>query len=375
MQRNRVGIDEIFPMECLIQRQQLKFLWKIVHLEDTAIQKIVLFGKISSQYIGRKGGRKQTYVSCLKLALANFGVSMKECIEMAELDWEYYINNQALLETTAKWRARPSALKTINNFWAPTMQARGKRKKILVDDDEDGETEDVLLSSTVASRGMTNSEDDSRTIEKAEGEISDTIIYRRGRRQHSFKRLRTVKPMLHVFTEQCTQDFSPTENNVTGEETCSHQKNVENVEERGDQVRTANERANNFAADVLLARLEERFNMDGVAQMSEVVHVGQSMNVANVGEKVNTENNMRKDRRHEKNNTRHRRKIAAQRNKRSLQLPKSSDAIFVEPLRLIMGRDRDLIQDNIHLHDQHIAWEHRTSLGQATRPVNNKCEH
>jgi hypothetical protein len=147
------------------------------------------------------------------------------------------------------------------------------------------------------------------------------------------------------------------------------------VEEQGDQVRTANERANNFAADVFLARLEERFNMDGVAQMSEVVHVGQSMNVANVGEEVNTENNMRKDRRHEKNNARRRRQIDAKRNKRSLQLPKSSDAIFVEPLRLIVGRDRDLIQDDIHSHDQHIMWEHRTSLGQATRPVNNMCEH
>jgi hypothetical protein len=100
--------------------------------------------------------------------------------------------------------------------------------------------------------------------------------------------------------------------------------------------------------------------MDGVAQMSEVVHVGQSMNVANVGEEVNTENNMRKDRRHEKNNARRRRQIDAKRNKRSLQLPKSSDAIFVEPLRLIVGRDRDLIQDDIHSHDQHIVWEHRT---------------
>jgi hypothetical protein len=91
-------------------------------LEDTAIQKIVHFGKISSQYNGRKGGRKQTYVNCLKLALANFGVSMKECMEMTEIDWEYLINNQALLEATAQWKAKPSALKTINNFWAPGMQ-------------------------------------------------------------------------------------------------------------------------------------------------------------------------------------------------------------------------------------------------------------
>ena len=124
------GFDEIFPMECLIQRQQLKFLWKISHLEDTAIQKIVLFGKISSQYNGRKGGRKQTYVSCLLVALANFGVTiMDECMEMAELDWEFHINNQALLEATAKWRAKPSALKPIDNFWAPGMQTRRHRGK------------------------------------------------------------------------------------------------------------------------------------------------------------------------------------------------------------------------------------------------------
>ena len=93
------GIVEIFPMESLIQRQQLKFLWKMVHLEDTAIQKIVLFGNISSQYNGRKGGRKKTYISCLMLALANFGVTMEECMEMlSQLDWEFHINNQALLD-------------------------------------------------------------------------------------------------------------------------------------------------------------------------------------------------------------------------------------------------------------------------------------
>ena len=69
------GIFEIFSiMECLIQRQQLKFLWKMVYLEDTAIQKIVLFGNISSQYNGRKGGRNRF----LMLASANFGVTHRE---------------------------------------------------------------------------------------------------------------------------------------------------------------------------------------------------------------------------------------------------------------------------------------------------------
>ena len=54
------------------------------------------------------------------------------------------------------------------------------------------------------------------------GENPDIINYRRERR--SFKRIRTFKPTHHVFTEQCRQDFSTTKNNVTGEETCSHQK-------------------------------------------------------------------------------------------------------------------------------------------------------
>ena len=124
-----------------------------------------------------------------------------------------------------------------------------------------------------------------------------------------------------------------------------------------------------------LARLEERFNIDGAAQISGMVTVGQSMNAANVDERVTAENIMRKEKSQEKNNAMHRRQRNAKRNKRSLHLQKSTDVIFLEPLRLIVGRDIDLIQDDNHSHDQHIAWEHRTILGQATRSVNNMREY
>ena len=106
----------MYPLECLIQRQQLKFLWKIMHLADTAIQKMILFSKIASGATGRRGGRKQTYLTCLSLALKNFSVTMQECKDMTQIDWEFLIDNQALETATRKWRGRPCALKPIDNF-------------------------------------------------------------------------------------------------------------------------------------------------------------------------------------------------------------------------------------------------------------------
>ena len=365
------GKYEIFPMECLIQRQQLKFLWKIAHLEDTAIQKIVLFGKISSQFNGRKGGRKQTYVSCLRLALANFGVTMEECMEMTELDWEFRINNQALLEATEKWKARPSALKLIDNFWAPGMQVRGKRKRIIANEDEEdgGTEEDLLLSSDAANRTIigANSSAEDRATEKADGEIPAIINYRRGRRQQSFKRLRTAKPMHRVCAEQSRQDYSATKNNVTDEETANHQRNAENMEKQSDLARKANQCANKYAADVFIARLEERFNIDGAAQFSGMEVLEQSTDTANVVEKIAAEINRSKDRRHEKNVAQHLRQRTAKKNKKKDLLSKSLGDIFLEPLQLIMGREKNSIQDDTNSHGQHIVWAHRTILGHTTR--------
>jgi hypothetical protein len=36
------GVVKVYPIECYVQRQQLKFLWKILHLDNMAPQKIVL---------------------------------------------------------------------------------------------------------------------------------------------------------------------------------------------------------------------------------------------------------------------------------------------------------------------------------------------
>ena len=212
-------------------------------------------------------------------------------------------------------------LKPIDNFWAPGMQIRGKRKRILADDDEeeDGGTEDPL-SSGVASQAILGVDNVSsavdRIVEQAGGDIPSRVNYYRGRRQQSFKRLRKSKPPHRVFTEQSTQDFSMTENNVTDEETFNHQKDEENLEGQRDLVRKANQ----CAADAFLARLEERFYIDGAAQNSGMEVMGQSMDPANV-EKIPAEIK----RRQERNNAVHLRHRTAKKNKRSVNLSKLSD--------------------------------------------------
>ena len=288
--------------------------------------------------------------------LANFGVTMVECMEMAELDWEFHINNQALLEATAKWRAKPSALKPIDNFWAPGMQSRGKRKRIIVDDDENGGTEDPLQLD-VASQAVL--EVISSTAERTTGQASEDNPSRvklfRSKRNQTFKRLRLSEPSHRVFTAQSTQDFSMTDNN-----------NV-TAEEQSDLVRKTNQCANKYAADLLIARLEEQFNIDGAAQISGMEVGWQSTDAANIVEEISAGSNRREERRHEKNNAHHFRQRTAKKNKRSAHLSKSLDAISLEPIQLIMGREKDSIQDDNNSHGQHIAWAHRTILGQTTR--------
>ena len=94
------GVTKIYPIEIYVQRQQLKFLWKILHLEDTALQQIVLHGKMDPQYSQSRGG---TYKQCIKDAMANFGVTMLQCMTMAQQDWDSIISKEP------GWRQQPSS--------------------------------------------------------------------------------------------------------------------------------------------------------------------------------------------------------------------------------------------------------------------------
>ena len=232
------------------------------------------------------------------------------------------------------WRAKPSALKPIDNFWAPGMQTRGKRKRIVADDDENGGTEDPLQLD-VASQAMLEviSSTAERTTGQASGDNPSRVKLFRSKRNQTLKRLRLSEPSHRVFTAQSTQDFSMTDNNVTAEEPFAQQKDEENLKEQSDLVRKTNQCANKYAADVLIARLEEQFNIDGAAQISGMEVGWQSTDAANIVEEISAESNRREERRHEKNNAHHLRQRTAKKNKRSAHLSKSLDAISLEPLQ------------------------------------------
>ena len=163
-----------------------------------------------------------------------------------------------------------------------------------------------------------------------------------------------------MYAEQSTQDYPLTNNNVTAKETMNPNSDEENVEGRSGQRKTANQRA----ADEFIAQLEERNIIGGATQSFRTGAMGSVMGSANV-KRVSAEGNKRQER----NNAVHVRHRDAKKRKGRNNLTEFSNSSILEPLQLIMGRDKGSIEDNAHLDGQNIAWAHRTILGQATRSV------
>eukprot|EP01036_Dinobryon_divergens_P034126 gene34126-44094_t len=117
------GVVKAYSIECYIQRQQLKFLWKVMHLNDLALQKIVLHGKLDAKYSMGRGGRTRTYKQCITDALGNFGVSMSQCIESGKQEWTKLIEETGMAAAMQKWEGSPKAGKALDVDW---KSSRGK---------------------------------------------------------------------------------------------------------------------------------------------------------------------------------------------------------------------------------------------------------
>jgi hypothetical protein len=131
-------VAKIYPIEIYVQRQQLKFLWKILHLEDTALQQIVLHGKLDPKYSQSRGGRQRTYKQCIKDAMANFGVTMLQCMTMAQKDWDSIIEGTGMETAAQQWEARPKASKPIDIEWRTKPgKTQGRRKDMNAEEDSD----------------------------------------------------------------------------------------------------------------------------------------------------------------------------------------------------------------------------------------------
>ena len=125
---------KVYPIECYVQRQQLKFIWKIWHLDDFALQRIVLHGKLDLQYSQGRGGRQRTYKQCIKDALENVKVTMEQCMAMEQHEWNMVIKGIGLETAVQQWEARTKASKSSDVKWR-SKAARGPGQKALMPTD------------------------------------------------------------------------------------------------------------------------------------------------------------------------------------------------------------------------------------------------
>jgi hypothetical protein len=122
------SVIKLYPLECYVQRQQLKFLWKILHLNDLALQRIVLHSKLDAQFSRGRGGRKRTYKQCIKDAMSNFGVTMAQCMDMEQQDWDLRIEEIGLETALQQWEGRPKASKSIDKEWRTAVSRKQRQQ-------------------------------------------------------------------------------------------------------------------------------------------------------------------------------------------------------------------------------------------------------
>ena len=143
------GAINVYPLECYIQRQQLKFIWKLLHLEDTALQKIVLHGKMDPQYSQGRGGRKRTYKQCVKEALDTFNVTMEQCLQLEQREWDAIVEGTGLESAMRQWEDRPKARKAIDVDWRGKKTPRSKKQRSSANRLDEQQTElDMLVVET-----------------------------------------------------------------------------------------------------------------------------------------------------------------------------------------------------------------------------------
>ena len=123
------GVVILYPIECYVQRQQLKFMWKLLHLGDMSLQRIVLHGKLDPRYSQGRGGRQRTYKHCIKEAMENFNVTMEQCINMAQQEWDTVIEGAGIEAARQRWEVRPKASKPIDVDWRNSAVLGSGQKK------------------------------------------------------------------------------------------------------------------------------------------------------------------------------------------------------------------------------------------------------
>ena len=127
------GVVKVYTIECYVQRQQLKFLWKVLHLDDLALQKIVLHGRLDKGLRMGRGGRTRTYKQCILEALDSFNVTIDQCMGTAKHDWNTMLEDTGMAIAVEKWERRLKAGRAIDSDWKNSSQRLAKKKRAQVE--------------------------------------------------------------------------------------------------------------------------------------------------------------------------------------------------------------------------------------------------
>ena len=131
----------IFPLQCYIQRQQLKFLWRITHSSARSKPRIALNGRL---YIaGHKcggGGQRKSYRACIADALLVFGTTFDMCNTSSQSEWYKFVEGPGLLLASAHWESLRPAFQKIDRVYTKAggnLNLTNRRRRIIpVNDDE-----------------------------------------------------------------------------------------------------------------------------------------------------------------------------------------------------------------------------------------------
>ena len=158
LDRARLHHFSIFPLQCYIQRQQLKFLWRITHSSDRSIPRIALNGRLyiaGHKYGG--GGQRKTYRACIADALLAFGTTFEMCTTSSQAEWYKFVEGPGLLVASAHWESQRPAFQKIDRVYTKAggnLNSTNRRRMIIPvnDDDADAWVDDFSYHDTTSPR-------------------------------------------------------------------------------------------------------------------------------------------------------------------------------------------------------------------------------
>ena len=158
LDKARLHKFSIFPLQCYIQRQQLKFLWRVTHSSDRSIPRIALNGRLfiaGHKYGG--GGQQKTYRACIADALLAFGTTFDMCTTSSQSEWYKFVEGPGLLLASAHWESQRPAFQKIDRVYSKSganPNSANRRRMIIQvnDDDADAWVDDYSYHDTTNPR-------------------------------------------------------------------------------------------------------------------------------------------------------------------------------------------------------------------------------